>query len=76
MNYTFRAFLKVTYVYGDDEKYSHIDLHCGNLIYEMNKGLTPDQMDEFCKQLQTKSNAKRHAEHMRNLKESSKRFKT
>jgi hypothetical protein len=54
--------------HGDTNHYSHVDIHLGNLLYEMEKSLTVEQMNEFTQKLQMSSNRKAHEAHMRNLK--------
>ena len=70
MNYKMRLFTEINpYIYGDDKsKYAHVDIHMGNLAFEMEKSLTPEQMNEFISILQKYSNKKAHAAHMRNFK--------
>lgn len=73
MNYKMRLFTEINpHVYdgmgADKSKYAHVDIHIGNLAFEMEKSLTPEQMNEFIITLQKYSNRKAHEEHMRNFK--------
>ncbi len=75
MDYKIRLFTAVEvrpYIspgsHGDTNKYAHVDIHMGNLIYEMEKSLTVDQMNSLIQKLQQASNRKAHESHMRNFK--------
>lgn len=61
MNYTFRIFQEVNgYLYErNGSRFTHVDLHVGNLAYEMEKKLTPEQMEEFAHLLITYADKKK-----------------
>lgn len=63
MNFTFRLFQEIpNFIYKEEGScFTHIDLHVGNLAYEMDKKLTPEQMEQFAQILISNANKKKQA---------------
>lgn len=61
MNHTFRIFQKIDgFIYEHEgSRFTHIDLHVGNLAYEMDNKLTPEQMESLAHLLILNADKKR-----------------